>query len=195
MPARPRGSRPHWRSRGVPTLPPLVFGGQSSTISGSPAGLAQLVERLTCNHEVASSILAPGSIQVPVNFWRAGRDIVTPELEGERVADGGPWPRNCPAERPSVCRTVANPTRSRRLAMPSVIVRFDCQCLVGGVDHHGEPGEEAFVADDPTGERPGMARPDGHLPREIADGEGDGCRQGVNGGRSRSRPRCSGRTG
>ena len=34
----------------------------SSTISGTPAGLAQSVERLTCNHEVASSILAPGSI-------------------------------------------------------------------------------------------------------------------------------------
>lgn len=33
-----------------------------ATFRSIPAGLAQLVEHLTCNHEVASSILAPGSI-------------------------------------------------------------------------------------------------------------------------------------
>ena len=33
--------------------------------SPHPAGLAQLVEHLICNHEVASSILAPGSSQMP----------------------------------------------------------------------------------------------------------------------------------
>lgn len=31
------------------------------------AGLAQLVEHLTCNHVVASSILAPGSIAISVD--------------------------------------------------------------------------------------------------------------------------------
>ena len=34
------------------------------------AGLAQLVEHLTCNHVVASSILAPGSIAVSFDVAR-----------------------------------------------------------------------------------------------------------------------------
>ncbi len=45
--------------------PRTFYRGLSSTISWGPAGLAQLVEHLICNHEVASSILAPGSTIPP----------------------------------------------------------------------------------------------------------------------------------
>ena len=45
--------------------------GISSTLSRTPAGLAQLAEHLTCNHEVVGSIPTPGSEESPAQHLPA----------------------------------------------------------------------------------------------------------------------------